>query len=389
MWAERACGVVLFIAAAIPVTASAADTELRGHMDLSVGYASNDAGGAGNVLSGVGRASTVGLRIRERLAPGWSVFTEIDAGIDAARGLRDTNPSIALGGALPDHVDGVTPMPVRCAMPPGQGSRRTVLGLTTPAGEWRLGREQTPSMEMLGRLDRFNFHGWGALSSLATQIQAFDCNAIRYLSPFLSGVRLDAMVSLDEASASLSASGRGIIGQDAVLSYTAGAFVVAAGYRREHWRAEGSEARRSSSLVGLSVPYEGVTLTVPFVHARRWGGGRAIVTGFGISVPVGNDRFALQYTRHRLEAQGRSHTLGVRYTRFLSRRVQTYVSWGAVRNGAGAMLPLAADNAAILPFSPGGDARAISIGMSVSFHRELACEYGFDAQGCQFGARRR
>lgn len=74
-------------------------------------------------------------------------------------------------------------------------NRQAWVGLGTPYGELRLGRQNTPQFYMNGRFDAFNggtqASGWNNIFGVAPRID----NAIGYFSPVVNNVKIQALVS--------------------------------------------------------------------------------------------------------------------------------------------------------------------------------------------------
>jgi len=84
-------------------------------------------------------------------------------------------------------------------------NRASWVGLSGGFGETRLGRQNTPQFFMLGSFDAFGGATYGSLLNNVTgYVPRFD-NSIYYLSPELSGVKLQAGMSLGEKAGSGSA----------------------------------------------------------------------------------------------------------------------------------------------------------------------------------------
>jgi len=173
-------GVPLALLAMALAPAHADNVTIYGILDTYMGY--TNAGGPGPstaMQSGGLYASRIGFRGNEDLGSGLHATFTLDAGIQT-----DTGAS-----ADATRLFG----------------RQAWVGLASPYGEVRLGRQNSAQVLMLGNFDAFV---GGTYASFLNNVSPYSFrydNAITYLSPDLSGVKFSVSDSLGEQTTGVSA----------------------------------------------------------------------------------------------------------------------------------------------------------------------------------------
>lgn len=206
--------------------AQQAPVTLYGVVDLSVaGFSTQERGTALNMQSGVQSGSRWGLRGGEDLGNGWRANFQLESGVLANNGRS------AQGGRL--------------------FGRAAWVGLSSRAGEVRLGRQTSVSSATLADYDAFlaSYLITGAQTALLPYNANRADHAVAYWSPSVNGWRagVDASLDYDGGGGFRTASASKLY--SAALIYERADFAIAATHERARW-AEGTAQSTAMARAG-------------------------------------------------------------------------------------------------------------------------------------------
>lgn len=308
---------------------------LYGAIDTSIEITNPGAGYVARMDSGAYRGSRIGLRGAEDIGNGVKILFDLENGFGSGDGTYAVANTIF--------------------------NRQAWIGLGTPYGTLRMGRQYSPIyIPFKGGLDAF---GAGTIASglnNLSKITPYESNAITYLSPEYHGFSTTIMASLRSAS---DGDGNGLAGHIETLAYHDGPFRISYAHQQTH----GSGALRAN-LGGVSYVYGPVTGFLSFFNGD---GGTPRYHDDGVSVSAryavsARFRASLGYTymRDRKGDGDNADQFSAACEYDLSRRVLLYASAGWLRNrGEGEMTLRGVNVTGLTPSWPGATVRGVQFGM--------------------------
>lgn len=259
-------------------------------------------------------------------------------------------------------------------------NRGSWVGLGTPVGEVRVGRQRSPMFTLFLNVDPSGYgiaslsstnvlHGQDAIGRAGTT--SFYDNLIVYKSPAFSGFNVDAAYSPGAgkpAPADQDARTAVLTGQ-----YKQGNLWLAAGVQQYTvYETTLTEDRKQTTyLLGAKYVMGAVTLAGDLVHAKRDLVGRpASAKGAGLQaqIRVGTGDIDVGIATLRESGDRRANAVHLGYIHHLSKRTGVYVYGGLTRNNENAGYTYGAELRDGEPLSPTGfDPRAIAVGIRHGF----------------------
>ncbi|WP_343666023.1 porin [Paraburkholderia tropica] len=308
---------------------------LYGAIDTSIEITNPGAGYVARMDSGAYRGSRIGLRGAEDIGNGVKILFDLENGFGSGDGTYAVANTIF--------------------------NRQAWIGLGTPYGTLRMGRQYSPIyIPFKGGLDAF---GAGTIASglnNLSKITPYESNAITYLSPEYHGFSTTIMASLRSAS---DGDGNGLAGHIETFAYHDGPFRISYAHQQTH----GSGALRAN-LGGISYVYGPVTGFLSFFNGD---GGTPRYHNDGVSVSAryavsARFRASLGYTymRDRSGGDNNADQFSAACEYDLSKRVLLYASAGWLRNrGEGEMTLRGVNVTGLTPSWPGATVRGVQFGM--------------------------
>jgi predicted porin len=308
---------------------------LYGTLDTSIEVTDPGAGWVARMDSGAYRGSRVGLRGEEDIGGGMSVLFDLENGFSSADGTL----------AVVDTLF----------------NRQAWIGLGTPWGTWRFGRQYSPIyIPFKGQLDAF---GAGTIASgldNLSKITPYESNALTWISPEVYGFSTTLMAALRDPS---DADGNGLAGQIETFAWRNESLRVSFAHQQTH----GDGALRAN-LGGVSYEAGAVTGFLSFFNGD---GGTPRYHDDGVSVSAryawsARLRASLGYTfmRDRSGGDNDADQFSAAGEYDLSRTLTLYASAGWLRNRADATFTLRGVNVTGLPPSwPGAPVRGVQLGV--------------------------
>ncbi|HEV3431530.1 MAG TPA: porin [Paraburkholderia sp.] len=307
---------------------------LYGAIDTSIEITNPGSGYVARMDSGAYRGSRLGLRGAEDIGSGLKILFDLENGFSSGNGTLAVSNTIF--------------------------NRQAWIGLGTPYGTLRVGRQYSPIyIPFKGGLDAF---GAGTIASgldNLSKITPYESNAITYLSPEFHGFSTTLMASLRDST---DADGNGIAGSIETFAYRNGPFRISYAHQQTH----GDGALRAN-LGGVSYVYGPVTGFLSFFN----GDGGTSYHNDGVSVSARyavNARFraSLGYTylRDRSGGDNNADQFSAACEYDLSKRVLLYASAGWLRNrGQGEFTLKGVNVTGLTPSYPGASVRGVQFGM--------------------------
>jgi predicted porin len=337
------------IVAALPAVAQAqTNVTMFGLLDASLASTDRKApspgpGSAIQILSGVAATNRWGVRGSEDLGGGLSAQFHLEGGLNVDDGTGKT------GGAF-------------------DFTRRALVGLGGGFGTILIGRDYTPGFIPAAGSDYGGYGLWGTNlvnwtsgSNAANGIRW--SNGIHWQSPNWGGFSARAAYATGERDVTPKTAGNNI---GLALSYAAGPF---GGYvffhdMKDPVAAGAAQTKTKQSGVGGSVQFGPAKILLGYVATDP--DGAVKLTGFnlGTQIALGGGTLGLQGTRLKessVAAKGTS--IGISYTRPLSKRTDWYFSAGQMKNNDTGNFALRASDVQVTPGAVGADPRALSIGV--------------------------
>lgn len=308
---------------------------LYGAIDTSIEITNPGAGYVARMDSGAYRGSRIGLRGAEDIGNGVKILFDLENGFGSGDGTYAVANTIF--------------------------NRQAWIGLGTPYGTLRMGRQYSPIyIPFKGGLDAF---GAGTIASglnNLSKITPYESNAITYLSPEYHGFSTTIMASLRSAS---DGDGNGLAGHIETFAYHDGPFRISYAHQQTH----GSGALRAN-LGGMSYVYGPVTGFLSFFNGdggtpRYHDDGVSLSARYAISARF---RASLGYTymRDRSGGDNNADQFSAACEYDLSKRVLLYASAGWLRNrGEGEMTLRGVNVTGLTPSWPGATVRGVQFGM--------------------------
>ncbi|WP_321943119.1 porin [Paraburkholderia tropica] len=308
---------------------------LYGAIDTSIEITNPGAGYVARMDSGAYRGSRIGLRGAEDIGNGVKILFDLENGFGSGDGTYAVANTIF--------------------------NRQAWIGLGTPYGTLRMGRQYSPIyIPFKGGLDAF---GAGTIASglnNLSKITPYESNAITYLSPEYHGFSTTIMASLRSAS---DGDGNGLAGHIETFAYHDGPFRISYAHQQTH----GSGALRAN-LGGMSYVYGPVTGFLSFFNGdggtpRYHNDGVSLSARYAVSARF---RASLGYTymRDRSGGDNNADQFSAACEYDLSKRVLLYASAGWLRNrGEGEMTLRGVNVTGLTPSWPGATVRGVQFGM--------------------------
>ncbi|MBN3807886.1 porin [Paraburkholderia sp. Ac-20347] len=308
---------------------------LYGAIDTSIEITNPGAGYVARMDSGAYRGSRIGLRGAEDIGNGVKILFDLENGFGSGDGTYAVANTIF--------------------------NRQAWIGLGTPYGTLRMGRQYSPIyIPFKGGLDAF---GAGTIASglnNLSKITPYESNAITYLSPEYHGFSTTIMASLRSAS---DGDGNGLAGHIETFAYHDGPFRISYAHQQTH----GSGALRAN-LGGMSYVYGPVTGFLSFFNGdggtpRYHDDGVSLSARYAVSARF---RASLGYTymRDRSGGDNNADQFSAACEYDLSKRVLLYASAGWLRNrGEGEMTLRGVNVTGLTPSWPGATVRGVQFGM--------------------------
>jgi predicted porin len=285
--------------------------------------------------SGAYRGSRLGLRGEEDLGDGMAILFDLE------NGFSSTDGTLAVDDTL--------------------FNRQAWIGLATPWGTWRFGRQYSPIyIPFKGQLDAF---GAGTIASglnNLSKITPYESNALTWISPEVYGFSTTLMAALRDPS---DEDGNGLAGQIETFAWRNGSLRVSFAHQQTH-----GEGALRANLGGLSYTAGAVTGFLSFFNGD---GGTPRYHDDGVSVSAryawsARLRASLGYTfmRDRSGGDDNADQFSAACEYDLSHSVMLYASAGWLRNHGDATFTLRGVNVTGLPPSwPGAPVRGVQLGV--------------------------
>ncbi|RKE37438.1 putative porin [Paraburkholderia sp. BL23I1N1] len=307
---------------------------LYGALDTSIEVTNPGAGYVARMDSGAYRGSRIGLRGAEDLGNNVKILFNLENGFSSADG------TLAVANTI--------------------FNRQAWIGLGTPYGTVRIGRQYSPIyIPFKGQLDAFDAGTIASGLDNLSKLTPYESNAITYLSPEFHGFSTTLMASLRDAN---DGDGNGLAGHIETFEWREGPFRISYAHQQTH----GNGALRAN-LGGVSYVFGAVTGFLSFFN----GDGGPSYHNDGVSVSARyalNSRFrtSLGYTYLRDSSGGDNNadqwSAACEYD--LSKRALLYASAGWLHNRGQAEFTLRGVNVTgLTPSWPGAFVRGVQFGM--------------------------
>ena len=231
--------------------------------------------------------------------------------------------------------------------------REAMVGLVTPYGELRLGRNYIPMDDLTGPLDPFYFTGIGAAWPMTLFTPRIN-NSVKYLSPRMGGFQVRALASASEGVRGAQYTGLGVSYNDTSFdlhaAYTIQKNAVPAGDRKEF-------------MVGGDYKFGGPRLTGFYIQRNDPGQPRRSSALVGTNWPLGAGEIRASYLVER-QGASKASRVALQYMHFLSRRTAVFAGIARLNNGAGFSETL---NPALPVLAKGEDVMGTQLGVRHSF----------------------
>lgn len=359
----------LLLGAAVLALAGAAAAQssvtLFGVVDTRVAIGRGSIADRNQLASGGMNTSRLGFRGTEDLGGGISASFWLEAGLntDNGTGTATNVNNQGTGGPL-------------AGMNGSQGvvfNRRATVGLVSPWGELRAGRDYLPQYWNLYFADPFGnvgvalpmpatytFGGINGFGGPAGNIGVYASNTVSYFTPgnlggFFGHVQYYFGENLkDGAATQADGSGGGLR-----VGYAGGPIYVAVATGRTSYAA--GDNRQSNAVATYDFGVAKVGLQISRDKKGPLTGKGWLLGGW---VPVGAGQLLASYSRYETSAAGnpRGQKLALGYVHNLSKRTALYATWARLKNGGGAATSLNFSTTA-----PNGSSTGLDLGIRHSF----------------------
>ena len=307
---------------------------LYGTLDTSLEITNPGAGWVARMDSGAYRGSRVGLRGVEPLGDGVAVLFDIESGFGANNGALQTAGTLF--------------------------NRQAWLGLGTPWGTFRFGRQYSPIyIPFKGGLDAF---GAGTLASglnNLSKITPYVSNAATWISPDIGGFKATLAASLRDGGAV----GNGLAGSIETVAWHRGPLRVS----YAHQQVNGAGALRAN-LGGVSYAFGPLTAFLSFFNGdggtpRYHDDGTSVSFRYAVTARL-RASLGYAYARDRSGAGNDADQFSAACEYNVSKTLLLYASAGWLRNRGTGTFTLRGVNVTGLPPSwPGASVRGVELGM--------------------------
>lgn len=338
MPATRALAVLAVLAAPVASAQAQSSITLYGLLDTSIEVTNPGGGWVPRVDSGAYRGTRVGLRGAEDLGNGLTLLFDIENGFSTADG------TLAVANTI--------------------FNRQAWIGLGSPWGTWRVGRQYSPIyIPFKGQLDAF---GAGTIASglnNLSKITPYESDAITWLSPDIYGFSATLMASLRDGTAD----GNGLAGSIETFAYRRGPLRVSFAHQQQN----GDGALRAN-LGGVSYELGPVTGFLSYFNddggtPRNHDDGIAVSARYALSARF-RASLGYAYLRDRSGGDDDADQFSAACEYDLSKRVLLYASAGWLRNRGEAEFTLRGVNVTgLTPSWPGAAVRGVQLGMIERF----------------------
>lgn len=339
-----------------PMLAAHADTTVYGHFHMSFDNLDNANAKYGYVAS---NSSRFGLKGAEDLGGGLKAIYQMESGAFAA----DTG-SNGLGNTL----------------------RNTFMGFSGNWGTVKVGRHDTPFKDLGRKLDNFNEEVGdmrNILSGSSSSASIYDArvsNMIRYESPNMSGLTVNALHTSNNGTEGPGGTGKAVNSLGA--NYNAGPLFVGAAWQKDSFNKGGAVTKEHDSAWRLAGSYNMDALMVGLIYQRlqdilgedlkqnAW--------GLAASYKMANNLIKFQYltaddfkgSAGGTDTGGNLWALGVDH--MFSKSTLVYVNYAQAKNDNNtAMYSVVSGNAGhgedLLPVADGKKVKGITAGMILNF----------------------
>jgi predicted porin len=332
----------LIALAALAAMAGAASAQsnitIYGVVDAGVAYTNNGnpAGNTWALASGQESGSRLGFRGREDLGSGLSAIFTLENGFNVDTG------TLGQSTATTSRLFG----------------RQAWVGLDSPFGSLKLGRQQTELYTALNVIDPFGINlagnaqrvfGYGTYGT--DPLQRTD-NTISYTTPNFAGLSGSVSYGFGEVPGNMSASRN--VGAGA--SYINGPINVQLVYRKANTVTSpavfgGTVGDERTTFVGATYDFGIAKAHAAFADSRLPSAttdGKDRNYMLGVSAPLGAGRVLASWNRNDFRDidAGRSNQYAIGYTYAFSKRTDFYTSYGYTRNDSGVALSTFNNNVA-------------------------------------------
>jgi predicted porin len=337
--------VVLIMLSGLP-TANLAFAQsgvtLYGIIDTSIEVTNTGQRTTVRMDSGSQIGSEIGLKGREDIGGGYYVEFQLENGFFSQSGAA-ANPSLAF-------------------------SRQAWVGMGSPLGTLRFGLQHTPVYNMVAcYLDAFCDVSMASSFNNFLTITPRTNNAIRYDSPAINGLKVQAMAALRDATMEPS---NGIASYYLAFEYNNnGPLNTEGGYMSTGSPVDSAPTR--AIFYGLSYAFGKLRLYGAITHASI--GTTLNRNAYGVSARYSAtpfDAFMLGYAylRDTTAAHNNADQFGLEYQHYLSKRTFLYVDGGYLQNRHNATFTLNGATVAGLPADyPGAPIKGIQFGVEHRF----------------------
>jgi predicted porin len=342
----------LFCAALIACAsqAHAQSVTLYGLLDNSIEVANTGGGTTARMDPGMYLGSRFGMLGKEDIGGGYSINFVLEQGILTTTGAASV-PNSAFG-------------------------RQAWVGLGSPYGELRFGRQNSPVyIPVSGALDAFNglTIGSGLISFLAIVPRV--SNAISYQSPEIAGTKAQLMISLRDASNS---SRNGIASYHIGIEYAKGPVGAVVGYQRVEdpvgvvWPGSSAGTVLKALYAGASYNFGNITFYLGYNNNRQSDTplNRDVFTASVRYMfdPATFFSFGAAHLHDKSNLDSNADQVGVMLNYFLSKRTNVYAAASWIENHNRATFAMNGATTAGIPVAyPGAPARGVQLGMVHTF----------------------
>jgi predicted porin len=340
------CTVLL----ACATQANAQSVTLYGLLDNSIEIANTGNGTTARMDPGMYLGSRFGMLGKEDIGGGYSINFALEQGILTNNGAA--------------------------SVPNTMFSRQAWIGLGTPVGEFRFGRQNSPVyIPVSGSLDAFNGAsiGSGLISFLSIVPRV--SNAISYQSSEVAGTKLQLMISLRDASNSET---NGIASYHAAVEYAKGPLNAVFGYQRVEdpvgiiWPGPSAGTVLKALYAGASYDFGSLTVFLGYNNNRQSNKplNRDVYTAsarymfdpatfFSVGVAHAHDKSSLD---------SNADQIGAMLSYYLSKRTNVYAAASWIENHNRATFAMNGATTAGVPVAyPGAPARGVQLGILHKF----------------------
>ncbi|GAB2491236.1 hypothetical protein GCM10027082_47970 [Comamonas humi] len=231
--------------------------------------------------------------------------------------------------------------------------REAMVGLATPYGEVRLGRNYIPMDDLTAPLDPFYFAGIGAAWPMAIFTPRIN-NSVKYISPRMGGFQARALASASEGVAGMQYMGLG-------ASYSDKSFDMHAAYTTQ--KSAVPTGDRREFMVGGDYKFGGPRLTGFYIQRNDPGQPKRNTALVGTNWPIGLGEIRASYLLER-QGDARASRVVIQYMHFLSKRTSVFAGIARLNNSSGFSETL---NPALPALAKGEDITGTQFGIRHTF----------------------